>query len=303
MDLACNLYWTALAEDPSFAPAWAWLGRCCSFLDKFSSGSKGYADLAHAALERAFALDPDLAAAHQFYTFIEADTGRAPQAISRLLHRLHSHPAEPETFSGLVQVLRFRGLLHQSIQAHQRAVELDPSIDTSVAHSYFLATEYPSAIESYKGRGSYYLDAAAWAMLGEKKRAIELLRERLNTMSLSNLLRALLGSLLAMLQNEFNEAMRLMAGADTTREPEILVYFARHYAHLGRAALAVRSLRQASQAGFVCPPETLQTDPWLSSLRKQRGFSALLVEAQSMVSEAESTFAANLPKSVRWPTN
>ncbi len=303
MHLACNLYWTALAEEPGFAPAWAWLGRCCWFLDKFSSGSQASAELAQAALERAFALDHDLATAHQFYTFIEADTGRATQAISRLLGRLRAHPAEPETFTSLVQVLRFRGLLRQSIRAHQRAVELDPGIDTSVAHTYFLAADYPSAIESYKGRGAYYLDAAAWTMLGESKRAINLLRERLRTMSLSNLMHALLGSLLAMLQDKSDEAVRLMAAADTAHEPETLLYFARHYAHLGLAAPAVRGLRQAAQAGFVCAPETLQVDPWLSSLSKYRGFTAVLAESQSLIRQTESTFAANLPKSVRWPTN
>ena len=31
MMLARELYWTCLAEDPGFAPAWAWLGRCCWF--------------------------------------------------------------------------------------------------------------------------------------------------------------------------------------------------------------------------------------------------------------------------------
>jgi DNA-binding winged helix-turn-helix (wHTH) protein/tetratricopeptide (TPR) repeat protein len=300
---ACNLYWIALAEDPGFAPAWAWLGRCCWFLDKFAPDTQATAELARAAIERALALNPDLAAAHQFYTFVEADTGRAQESILRLIERLGNHPDEPETFASLVQVLRFRGMLRQSIYAHGRAIGLDPGIDTSVAHTHFLVADYPSAIESYRGRGAYYLDAAAWAMLGEKKRAIALLQERLSTMSLSKLMHALLGSLLAILQSKSDQAVRLMTAADTTREPEILIYFARHYAHLGLAAAAVRSLRQAARAGFVCAPETLHFDAWFISLRKYRGFAAFLAESQSLVHEAESTFAANLPKSARWPVH
>ena len=35
MTLARDLYWTCLAEDPNFAAAWAWMGRCCWFLGKF----------------------------------------------------------------------------------------------------------------------------------------------------------------------------------------------------------------------------------------------------------------------------
>src|SRR5580692_8002267 len=88
MCLARDLYWTCLAEDPTFAPAWAWLGRCCWFLDKFSGNRGANLELTHAALQRAFTLDPDLATAHQFFTFVEVDTGHADEAMCRLLKRL-----------------------------------------------------------------------------------------------------------------------------------------------------------------------------------------------------------------------
>jgi DNA-binding winged helix-turn-helix (wHTH) protein len=102
MNLARDLYWTCLAEDPSFAPAWAWLGRCCWFLDKFSGSSAANVELAHAAFQRAFALDPDLACAHQFYTFVQVDSGHAEQAMERLFKRLERHPGEPESYTSLV---------------------------------------------------------------------------------------------------------------------------------------------------------------------------------------------------------
>src|SRR5438270_3620597 len=53
MRLARDLYWTCLAENPNFAPAWAWLGRCCWFLDKFSNRKSSMPELAEAAFERA----------------------------------------------------------------------------------------------------------------------------------------------------------------------------------------------------------------------------------------------------------
>ncbi|MGC2605718.1 MAG: hypothetical protein WA419_09210, partial [Silvibacterium sp.] len=62
--------------------------------------------LASAAFERAFAIDPELASAHQFYTLVQVDTGRADQAMKRLLDRLQRHPGEPESFASLVQVFR-----------------------------------------------------------------------------------------------------------------------------------------------------------------------------------------------------
>jgi DNA-binding winged helix-turn-helix (wHTH) protein len=295
MLLARDLYWTCLAEDPTFAAAWAWLGRCCWFLDKFSGNTAANLELAQAAFERAFALDPDLTSAHQFYTFMQVDTGRADEAMSRILDRLKRHPDEPESFTSLVQIFRFRGLLDESIEAHKHAAQLDPAIITSVAHTLFLAGEYDSAIEIYSGRAAYYLDAAAWAALGNKKRAIALLRERLHRMSLSNLMIALMSSLLALLEGRGDEAIHLMNTADTTREPEILVYFARHYARLKQKDSAVAALKQAAQSGFVCAPKTLTSDAWLSTLRKHPEFDSLLITAEDLVTQARLSLDAYTP--------
>lgn len=289
MQEARDLCWAALAEDPGFAAAWAWLGRCCWFLHKFAPRSGATDELAQAALERAFALDPDLSVAHQFYTLVQVDTGRSAEAMTRLMERLQRHPEEPETFAGLVQVLRFRGLLDRSIMAHRRAVELDPATNTGVAHTHFLAGDFAAAIASYDGRGAFYLDAAAWAALGEKKRAIGLLRDRLRSGSLSPLMSALLGSLLAILQGKRVQAMRLMESADTTNEPEILIYFARHYAQIGLPASAARCLEKAMRAGFVCAPQTLSGDPWFASLRRSRAFGAILSKSREETQAAESS--------------
>jgi tetratricopeptide (TPR) repeat protein len=301
MRLARDLYWTCLAEAPTFAAAWAWLGRCCWFLEKFHSGSStANPELAEAAFQRAFALDPDLACAHQFYTFVQVDNGNADQAMCRLFDRLERHPGEPESFASLVQVLRFRGLLQQSVEAHRRASELDPTVVTSVAHTFFLAGEYQSAIENYGGRAAYYLDAAAWAAMGDQKRAIALLRERLQGMPLSKLMNALMSSLLALLEGRDDEAVQVMREADTSREPEILIYFARHYAQMKLTDWAIKMLRQASQSGFVYAPETLNADAWLSSLREHSEYCSLVDTAECLVEEARSSFAAYAAKPKIW---
>jgi len=290
MYLARDLYWTCLAEDPGFASAWAWLGRCCWFLDKFSGHFSANLELAQAALQRAFALDPDLASAHQFFTFVQVDTGHADEAMRRLLKRLQRYPREPESFSGLVQVLRFRGLLQQSLEAHKQAKELDPAIATSVAHTLFLAGEYASSIEAYSGRAAYYLDAAAWAALGDRSRAIALLRQRLDRMTLSKLMTALMSSLLAVLEGRAEDAVRLMETADTTCDPEVKVYFARQYAQIGLMDSALHAVAQAARTGFVCAPITLTSDAWLSTLTQSPEFGSLLKSLEILVEEARSSF-------------
>ena len=290
MLLARDLYWTCLAENPSFAPAWAWLGRCCWFLDKFTHSSSVVRELAEAAFQRAFVLDPDLASAHQFYTLLQVDLGRADEAMRRLFERLKYHPTEAEAFSSLVQVLRFRGLLRESVAADSRAVELDPAVSTSVAHTFFLAGQYKTAIEAYSGRAGYYLDAAAWAALGDRKQAVSLLRERLSNASFSKLITALMASLLAILEGKTEEAERIMDEADTSREPEILVYFARHYGYMRLLDSSIKALRLAARSGFTCAPDTMKSDPWLVPLRKHRELGPLLSNAEALVEKARSSF-------------
>ncbi len=286
MRLARDLYWTCLAENPNYAPAWAWLGRCCCFLDKFGSRESSANELSKAAFARAFAIDPDLASAHAFYTLLQVDLGEAEKALERLLHRFQHHPTEPELFSSLVQVLRFQGLLAESIRAHQRAVELDPSIATSVPYTLFLAGKYESAIEAYRGRTGYYLDAAAMAALDQPKQALSLLRKRLRKTELSNLIHALMSSLIAILEHKKAEAVRIMGTADTRREPEILVYFARHYARLACPDLAMVALKQAARSGFVCSPTTLKSDVWLKPLQAHKDFESLVTACEDRTKRA-----------------
>ena len=165
-----------------------------------------------------------------FYTFVQVNTGRADEAIRCLRSRLERHPEEPESLALLVQAFLFRGLLDESLESHRQAVLLDPDVVTSVAHTWFLAAEYDRAIAAYGGRAAFDLEAAAWAALGHEKRAIALLSGRLAKESLSSLMNAVMRSLLALLDGRIDESVRIMDHTDTSRDPEILVYFARHYA-------------------------------------------------------------------------
>ncbi len=287
---ACELYWTCLAENPQFAPAWAWLGRTAYRLAKFTDRRESNLALAEAAFRRAFAIDPDLAVAHQFFTPLETDTGQAAKALARLLERAARHPEEPETFSGLVQVFRYCGLLSQSVEAHNRAVELDPAIVTSIAHTYFLKGDFAATLDWYEGRAGAYLDAAAWAALGEKRRAIALLRQRA---SISGLIAPLIHSLLAVLEDRHEEAIAIMDNNQAGPDPEALVYFARHYASIGAASRAIHVLREALDRGFVCPPATMEGDPWLRPLTRHADYATLRRAASQRIKEAESLVAAS----------
>jgi DNA-binding winged helix-turn-helix (wHTH) protein len=274
---AQDLFWLCIARDPQFAAAWAWLGRTRRLLEKFK-GHPSTPDLAEAAFQRAFAIDPELACAHQFYTQLQVDSGQASQAMVRLASRLTRHGKDAETFAGLVQVLRCCGLLEDSVAAHERAVALDPTIKTSVAHTHFLRGAFAMVFETYTGT-LYYLDAAAWAALGVTERAGTVLRERLARPGLGPVISVLMASLLAILDGKPGEAMDLIENAEVVREPEALFYLARHCGMLNAAELAVRTLRRARLEGF-CSSSTLKQDPAFAGLRNLPEFECEFHEAQ-----------------------
>jgi hypothetical protein len=138
MKQARDLFPVCVAADPTFATGWAWLGRSARFLDKFKADTPTNLDLAHAAFQRALAIDPDLACAHHFYTQLQVDLGQSRDAVVRLGERIVERGEEPESYAGLVHAMRYCGLLEESVAAHTRATALDPTMLTSVAHTHFL---------------------------------------------------------------------------------------------------------------------------------------------------------------------
>ena len=270
MQQARELFSICVAADPSFAAAWAWLGRTARFLDKFKHDTPTNLDLARAAFERALAIDPDLACAHHFYTQLQVDLGGSRDAAVRLARRIVERGDEPESYAGLVHALRYCGLLSESIAAHERAIALDPSIGTSVRHTYFLRGDYETALGNPATR--YYLDAAALTGLGQRERAMTLLRERLASQTLSPLMTSLMASLLAILEERAADAARIMEQSEVRHEPEIFFYFARHYGLLARGADAVTMLQRTRRDGFTSA-YTLEHDDAFASLRNSRDFA------------------------------
>jgi tetratricopeptide (TPR) repeat protein len=118
--------------DPTFAPAWAHLGRCHRVIGKYIDDSPGSESRAEEAFRRALDLNPRLSVAHKFYAQLEADIGQAQAALVRLLREADRHKNDPELFAGLVHVCRYCGLHDQAIAAHDEARRLDPNIPTSL---------------------------------------------------------------------------------------------------------------------------------------------------------------------------
>jgi eukaryotic-like serine/threonine-protein kinase len=286
MALARDLYIACLEKDPSFAPAWARLGRCYRILEKF--GGSNAAESSQSAFQRAFALNPELVLAHSLYTPIQADLGEALPATIRLLHSLESHPNSPELYAALVHACRYCGLLDASLAAHRRALELDSNVQTSVAHTYFALLDFDRALFWYGTREGLYLDALALACSGRNQEAASLLwtrRDRFASMP------SAMRSLEAYLKNDSAGGIEILRGAELaeTLEPEIRFYLARQAAKFGEADLGNRLLSQSIESGYWSP-YALQRDSWLDSLRTTERFSRLRETAERRQEEARTAF-------------
>ena len=284
---ARDLYLSCVEEDPDYAPAWARLGRIQHVIGKYlSSGTPDDLVRAEAAFRRALDLNPDLAMTHKLLAQLEVDLGRAHEAMARLIER--THVADPELLAGLVSACRYCGLLDASVAAHERAVELDPKIRTSVVHTWFLQGDYARAATA-KFTDAPYVVAVSLQALGRGETALPVLRdlESKNTTRM----REFMAAARTLIEGNAAESIAAIGRLVDSgfRDPEGLYYLSRHLAHLGEAKGAFDLFSRVVAGGFFCFP-AMARDPWLDPLREDGGFKALLGQAESQHRAALVTF-------------
>jgi DNA-binding winged helix-turn-helix (wHTH) protein/tetratricopeptide (TPR) repeat protein len=288
MALARDLYVACVERDPSFAQAWARLGRCYRFLEKFGTEHLPDHQLAQKALERAFALNPDLILAHSLYTPIQADVGQAESAMVRLLNTLTFHQNSPELFAALVHACRYCGQLDASLAAHRKAVELDPSAHTSVAHTYFALGDFERTLFWYGTGAGLYLDALALACMDRNDEAAALLWTRKEKF---DLMHAPMRSLEAYLQSDPERGIAILRAAQSSpsSEPELRFYMARQAAKFGDLSLANQLLLRSVEEGYWSAVG-LQRDPWLEPLRATADYAQILEMVKTREAKSRAAF-------------
>jgi TolB-like protein len=281
----------AVSLDPGYAPAWARLGRVLRVIGKY--GGRAAADQqsrAERAFERALALNPDLPAAHYLYAHLEAETGRALDAMVRLLTRARSRPADSELFAGLVTTCRYCGLLDEAIAAGERVRRLDPTTRTSVCYAHYMKGDYRAAIATDDG-SPQFATSLARLRLGEHAEAMAFLEAlerdsphegvRIITsgyrMAIAGQIDSLAGTITAMVESGFTD-------------PEGYFLLAAFVAQHGAAELALAVLARSVHGGFCCP-SPMREDPYFEPIRALPAFAALLTRAEATHAAAREAFA------------
>ena len=288
--VARELYERCVAEDPRFAPAWARLGRVYHVQTKYVESAGGDTDecltRAESAFKKALAINPDLPIAHKLYAQLEADLGRAHDAMVRLVSRVRT--ADPELMAGLVTACRYCGLLDASVAAHQRARALDRKIPTSVMHTWFMQGDW-ERLAALPVAEFPYIVALALVEFGRGDEALVPLREVEARMPTRR--RHVAVAARALIEGRTAESvsqMKAMLSPDF-RDPEGRFYVARHVARYGDADEALTQLEGVVADGFSCYP-VFERDPWLDALRPKPGFTELLERCASRHAASRRAF-------------
>jgi serine/threonine protein kinase/tetratricopeptide (TPR) repeat protein len=287
VEVACKLYQQSVEEDPLYAPAWVQLGRAYRIVGKYwPQKSADHLVNAEAALQRALALNPDLSVAHRLYAHLEAELGRAPDAVRRLLESVRQHGADAELFAALVHVCRHCGLLDASLAADERARRIDPTILTSAIQTYWVRRDYDHVVTFPIARSPYVVSLSLMA-LGRVVDAQASLAEWQRTASN---IPDIVSAARFYVAGEREKCVAMLDRlSHEMPDVEADYYFARHLAHLGEPERALAALARSVDGGYLCYP-AMANDPWLDSVRNDPRFVTLLARVESGHRQASAVF-------------
>ena len=275
----------AVGLDPNYAPAWEALGQRYYFDSTFGGGGEAMFQRSQTAYERALALDPNrmMAASNLITNRVErGDLGRAYDAAMDLARR---RPESADAHFALSYVLRYAGMLLQSMQECKMARQLDPGnfAFRSCAWSFLEMGKTDVARDFvHMDPGSEW---AAWVTpyvyLAEGN--VAQAREAAKSVGkASTYHRELMAACTAehrpadlpKIVHE-NEASVMMEP-----DPEAWYHLGELMAYCGQKEPALRLLKAAVQQNY-CAYSALLDDPLLKDLRKDRAFDEILTASSN----------------------
>ena len=284
---------------PTYAPAWAHLGRAYTTNASLQFGGREDYVKAQAAYEKAIALNPALVEPRIYMANLLTDTGRVEQAVPLLRSALRDSPNNAEAHWELGYAYRFAGMLEESVVECEKARQNNPQVklNSSAMNSYLYLGQYDKFLQSlpvndsvyiifYRGFGEYYLNNRDQAA-SDFDRAFA--RD-------SSLLPAMVGKALSdSIKHDNARGLALLQKTEDKIEergvsdPEGIYKVAQAYAVLGDKTSALHMLRHSIGGGFFCYPY-FEHDPLLQSLRGETEFRILMNQARQRHEQFKTAF-------------
>ena len=274
----------AVGLDPSYAPAWSYLGVRYLYDGAYSNGGEVMRRRSEAALERAISLDPNYIFATAWLITNRVDEGEFAKAYQDARPLVARHPENAAARFALAYVLRYGGAVDESAHECDAALTLDSGNFTlrSCAFAFDQLGNYAHAMDFLQ------LDAGSqWAgsniarhyiregNLAQAKAIVDKFKSSGNFAFtfMDACFENPSSSDVASLARK--EADKLLADPDP--EPRYIV--AGDLLFCGQKDLAMQMLKSAV-AGHYCAYAGLQSDPLWAKLRGTPEFAELLAAAK-----------------------
>jgi len=278
----------AVGLDPNYAPAWAALGRRYYIDSQYSDGGEAMFQKSNIALERALALDPNLALAATQRIANRVERGDLARAYKEAEDLVHRQPRNAVVRMVTGYVLRYGGLLDESARECDMAISLDAG-DSRIRSCTFTFSELGNPQRAmdflHVEPGSEWSNRnAIRVLLGENKlaEARELGTKLPPDVGPNTFYKVCMSrnSLTEPPSAELNRASQeiephMMANPD----PENRYLAATFLAACGQKDAALRLLKSAID-GKYCAYQALQKDPMLATIRSTSEYAQLLSTAK-----------------------
>jgi DNA-binding winged helix-turn-helix (wHTH) protein/TolB-like protein/tetratricopeptide (TPR) repeat protein len=284
---AIDLLEKSVAVDQNNAVAWAYLARAYHINALQFSGDRNDLSRAEANYEQALALDPELSQGRLMMAKLFTETGRVEQAVPLLIELVKANPNMAEAHWELSYAYRYAGLLDESIQEGERALQINTRLESHQFNTYLYTGDYQKFLASlpvredayvvfYRGIAQYYLgdmNQAAAAF----DRAYELNQGSVITQIGKGFRLAIAG--------KNREGLQILKAAEAriakagSGDGEITYKFAQAYDALDDKESALHALDRSIDQGFFCYPY-FAADPLLKNIRSEPECASILEKAR-----------------------
>jgi eukaryotic-like serine/threonine-protein kinase len=277
----------AVGLDPTYAPAWANLGRRYYLDSQYGGGGEAMFQKANTALERALALDPNLTLARAQRIANWSERGELVKAYQDAQNFVERQPKNATAHFVLGYVLRYAGLLDESARACEDAISLDSGNYVFRACSFtFSQMGNPARAMDFNrlDAGSTWANRNGIRVLlreGKLAEARDAVQKLPSDSDFIKFYKACVDRPSPQPPSaELDRLVReLEPSLEANPDPENRYLFAADMAFCGEKDAALRLLRSAIASKY-CAYAALQRDPLLAPLRGTPEFTQLLSAAK-----------------------
>jgi Flp pilus assembly protein TadD len=282
--------------DPTFAPAWHFLGLRYYYESEYGGGGTASYEQSRSAFQRSIALDPNQTDTIANLAIMRTEGGDLEGAYDDASRLVRRRPDSPEAHHTLGYVLRYAGLLEDAGRQCDTAISLDPKNYQwrSCALTFELLGRYDRAKQFVAlDAGSLWAANMTIGCLLRQGQSDEARRigERMDVSSSPLRHQWMLLALIlrrAPAEEIAAATSKIERDASAIRDSEPHYWIGSIFSYCGQREAALRQLRTAVEGGWVAH-QAMDADPMYAGVRSDPEFAAI----RALAIERQKKFLAH----------